>query len=62
MIIDVVCQRREERLNRKSRRWGVIFTPSIVSRGGGGRKWRDEILISKSIHFYTKFNRKGTDR
>ena len=60
---DVVWQRREERLKRKRRGWGVIWTPIIVSRGGvGGRKWRDNILRSKSIYFNDKFYRKDRDR
>ena len=34
MIIEVVWQRREERIKSKRRGWGVICTPSLVSRGG----------------------------
>ena len=33
MIREIVFQRREERINRKRRVWGVIWTPSIVGEG-----------------------------
>ena len=36
MIRELFWKRMEERLNNKRRVWGVIWTPSLVSREGGG--------------------------
>ena len=61
----MVCQRREERLKREKRGWGIIWTPSIVSRGGGGGGVESGGMGYSEVRayiYYVKFYRKGRDR
>ena len=38
VVREVVCQRKEDSLNRRRRVCAVIWAPNLVSKGGGGNK------------------------